>query len=202
MEINRRRAISSSLGRIDLGEAKNKEVLRVEEPEPQPILSFSSSEPEETFKTNAELEEEIKRAREEKRTNRAPKNAVNRLEILTGIGRLVKDVDIEGITFSLRSLKNKETREVIEAAALSQTNVGEALTIRKCTLARSIFEIDGVPFMHFLGSETAEDVIDEMEESVIGRLWEEYSNMIVEHRKAMVEDLGGEPKEIVENIKK
>jgi hypothetical protein len=198
--MNRRRAIASSLGHIDLGEAKSKEVLRVDEPEP--ILSFSSSEPEETFKTEAEIEEEIKKARENKKINRAPKSAINRLEILTGIGRLVKDVDIDGITFSLRSLKNKETKEVIEAAALSATNVGEALTIRKATLARAIYEIDGVPFMHFLGDVGPEEAIDEMESSVVAKLWKEYSNMILEHKEATIEDLGGEPKEIVENIKK
>jgi hypothetical protein len=196
MDIKRRRAIASSLGKIDLGEVQQKPVLRVGNDEP--LYSASSSD---NFETDEEIEKEIREAKEQKKNQRASKGSINRLEILTGIGRLVRDVEIEGVVFSIRSLKNKELREVIEAPS-NNPGVAEALIIRDAVLAKAIFEIDGVPFKQFCIDMTPEEVIDEMDGGVISQLYKEYSQMLIEHQNSLVEDLGSSPKEVVENIKK
>lgn len=234
MDRKKRRAISSSLGKIDLGEIEDRGVLRVEDPTEQALpevyqedyqqfqqpqrrrpnpdvetrqFSVNSSEPEMDDENIQDLERRLMNARQEKkdREQRAPASAIQRLEILTGIGRLVRDVEIEGVNFSLKSLKSKEIRIVMEQAALAKTNVGEALTIRDYTLAFAIYKIDDRPFEQYIGSNEYEDKVETVENldaSVTKTLWKEYSAMINEHQEALKQDLGKNSEEILDNVKK
>jgi hypothetical protein len=211
----RRRAISSSLGEVKLGEGQR--VLQVEDPTekmetlevPPEILqhrTFSSTEPSIGAKDIEKIEQELAAAKMEKKQQRAPKQAVNRLELLTGIGRLVSDIKIDNVKFSLRSLKSRELRYVMENAARNgETNVGEALLIRNYTLAFSIYEIEDNPIYAVIGSDEIEDkvrVIDEFEEVTTTKLWDAYSSMINEGSKGVEEDLGTDTKQILDNVKK
>lgn len=234
MEENRRRrrTVSSSLGDVGFGEedsfGRSSRVLTVDgtgdssgyDPRqvprheqtrevPQEVIqrTFESGpQPSVTQKDINKIEREIEQARNEQRQKRANPQAVSRLELLTGIGRLVTEVVIEKVEFRLRSLKSKELRYVMEIAAKHATsNIGEAMMIRNYTLAFSLFEIDGNPISTVIGSDRVEDkinVIDDFEEVVTTKLWDAYSSMIEDSSKNVDKDLGSNPDEIVNNIKK
>lgn len=211
----RRRAISSSLGSVDFGDRPEKRILNVEDPREEfsePSMSFGSDKNEQlpyrTFTSSSDfdedLEKEIRQARQEQRHQRAPKEAVNRFELLTGIGRLTTEVEIEKVKFSLRSLKSKELRSVMEKASVASTNIGEAMLIRNYTLAFSIFKIDNNPIYSIIGSDSIEDkvdMVDDFEENLTSKLWNAYSEMLKDNYS---DDkvLGDTPKKVIETIKK
>jgi len=229
MEDNRRRrrTVSSSLGSVGFGEedsfGRATKVLTVDgtgeedydprEPStigvPQEVIqrNFNSGPaPSVKEKDIKQIEREVEQARQVQRQKRANPNAVSRLELLTGIGRLVTEVTIEKVEFRLRSLKSKELRFVMEKAARDATsNIGEAMMIRNYTLAFSLFEIDGNPISTVIGSDRVEDkvsVIDDFEEVVTTKLWDAYSRMIESSSKNVEKDLGSDAEEIVDNVKK
>jgi hypothetical protein len=230
MEDNRRRrrTVSSSLGNVgfdeedgfsrssriltvdgtgnDAGYEDDYETTREVPPEVIQRTFVAGPKPSVTQKDIGQIEREIEQARQEKRQKRANPQAVSRLELLTGIGRLVTEVTIEKVEFRLRSLKSKELRYVMERAAKNAiSNIGEAMMIRNYTLAFSLFEIDRNPISTVIGSDKVEDkvnVIDDFEEVVTTRLWEAYSRMIENGSKNVEKDLGSSPEEIVDNIKK
>lgn len=218
MDIKKRRAIASSLGRVDLGEIPEKKVLRVEDPEDRPDeenIHRRHKEPEyhpagysEAVNKLDEIKE-LERMMEEdklvKKEERASQSAVQILEILTGIGRLTQNVEIENIKFSIRSLKNKEMREILEKGLDAKTRFEEALLVRNYTLAYSIYKINDQPAELFMRTEDIDEkvaLIDEMQSSIVSKLWEEYSKMLQSHNDSLKTGLGETPKEISENIKK
>src|SRR6266404_1825545 len=118
--------IESALGKVSYSSG-TKKVLTVDDQtsdEPE-VRSFSaSSENFDDFEsrfTKEELEQlaldrdKLKNSRKEAQVqrNRIPEGIKRRLEILTGIGRLTDDVVVDGVTFSIRSLKPKENQEII-----------------------------------------------------------------------------------------
>ncbi len=204
----RRRTISSSLGNVTF-DSKEQRVLTVEDPTmdevevPQEIIQrrYASTPEPRDFE---QVEQEIDRARREQRTPRATSSAINRLELLTGIGRLISEITIEKVEFKLRSLKSKELRYVMEKAARhADSKIGEAMLIRNYTLAFSVFEIDGNPISVIIGTDKIEEkvkIIDEFEELITAKLWKAYSSMIDSGSKDT--DLGSTAEEIVDNVKK
>ena len=210
----RRRAISSSLGEVNFGQ--NRPVLQVDDPTEESQLppeivqrrSFSSTEPIVSAQALNEVEQQLKQARTEQAQlkQRASKQAINRLELLTGIGRLVSEVTIDNVKFGLRSLKSKEVRHVMEVAAKEgKTNVGEALLIRNYTLSYSIYQIDGNPIYTIIGSDDIldkMDMVDDFEEGTTEKLWNAYSRMINDSSKNIEKDLGSTPEEIIDTVKK
>lgn len=233
MDRRKRRAISSALGKIDRGPVHEKEVLRVDDPAdfdmdnfeelpeqlPQqyrnrPVqhqvenktMSFGSPYQEEE-ESIQQMEQRLRVAKNEKKiiNQTAPTAAVQRLEILTGIGRLVKDITIENVKFSLRSLKNKEIRDVMKRAVDAKTHVEEVLVIRVYVLAYSVYKIDDRSIEDYIGSYDIDDKIDlinELEEHVVSRLWKVYSEMLEDHNNKIEQDLGETSEKIVDNIKK
>lgn len=233
MDIRKRRAISSALGKIDLGEVPEKEMLRVDDPTvddledypelpeqlPQhrrqpahgPIdnrtMSFGSKNQEEEEESFQQIEQRIRAAKNEKKIKNqtASAAAVSRLEILTGIGRLVTDVEIENVKFSLRSLKSKEIRDIMQRAVNAKSNIEEALVLRTYTLAYSIYNIDNNPIESYIGSYNMDekvDLVDNLEDYVVGKLWQSYSDMLQNHNNMVKQDLGDNAKDILNNIKK
>jgi hypothetical protein len=199
----RRRTISSSLGQVDLGEPQR--VLSVEDPTADEYGYPAEGEIEDI----EDIEQEVRQQRIEQQRPRAERKAINRLELLTGIGRLTTEITIEKVKFSLKSLKSKELRDVMVRTAMARsTSLGEALLIRGFTLAYSLFEIDDNPIGIVLGIKPEEELeakialIDDMDETVITAIWAAYSKMMNENNKTVQTDLGNEPKEIVDNIKK
>jgi len=208
MEHRRRRTVQSSLGRIDLGEVKEQGVLMVDDPEDreqeQPVTRQWNAGPEPDIN---DVEQQIEQARAQRHASkqRATKAAMQRLEVLVGIGRLTKDVVIDNITFSLRSLKSREIQNVMEKAVAAQTNIGEAIAIRNNTLGYAVYQIDGQPLSVYVQSKKIEDAVDligELEESVVLQLWDQYSDMLSAHNDNLPKDLGKTADEQIDNIKK
>lgn len=227
-----RKTISSSIGSIDFGHKSmpQRKVLKVEEesslnqyPNSQQFntnsqsaqkqLSFGAPPLEQNYQDDFEepsiedMERQVAFARNQKKEteSRASKSSVQRLEILTGIGRLVCKETIENVEFHLRSLKSREMKKVLEIAALEKTNIGEVMIIRNYTLAFSLFKIDNDPIERYINSYDFSDkvaLIDEFEESVISRLWNKYREMISDHKDNIKNDLGEDPETIINTVKK
>jgi hypothetical protein len=225
---NKKRRVQTALSGIDMNSLRDsgyqnepRRVLKVDDNESgyEPPLqsqparrAFTSNSsfdiPEGAVRKSAsELERELFELKEQKRIEKefAPKKAVQRFEILLGIGRLVDTVEIEGFTFQLRSLKNKELNHIMSLSSLESTAAMQALFIRSATLAYSLMSIDDIPFGTYIQSEDMANkasFIDDMEASVISKLWDAYTKMLKSHNEAIISDLGGDPKTIAENIKK
>lgn len=111
--------------------------------------------------------------------NKISDHAKKRIEILSDIGRLTKDVNADGVVFSLRTLKAKEMKQAMLASYESaKTDLEASYENRKQQLARSIFKIDGEDIDIVIGSSSLNDklqfVEENLEESLISLLWDEY----------------------------
>lgn len=137
--------------------------------------------------------------------NRIPDGVKRRLEILTGIGRLSEDVVVDGVTFSIRSLKPKESQDIIEESAKKDLAVTQAFEMRAQTMARSIYKIDGQRVEAVLENESIEAklsfVKEVLEESLLNFLYNKYQTLL-ELNKKKFSELGKTEEEVLENVKK
>jgi len=200
MSDERIRGMNSPLGRLQFAKDQQKKVLTVEDTTAvNEDIVFGNDDKEELARLEAIRKEKFEAK------NKASPMAVSRLEILTGIGRLSRDVKIDNVVFTLRSLKGREMREVMVATANSNISVFEqAFELRAQQLARAITKIDGHPIDLVLGDgDLANKIafIQEMDEQVLSKLHSEYSAMITENNKNL-EELGKTPEEVVDTVKK
>lgn len=157
-----------------------------------------------------ELEQSVKDARREKATGevKISQPGKTRLEILANIGRLTKDVEIGGITFSIRTLKSRETREVaLSAFSPSFKNDLEvSYEMRRQQLARSIFKIDGHEIGLVLGNDSFEArmhwIDNDLEESVANKLFAEMQGLNDKARAQFEIKTDEQAKEVAEDLKK
>lgn len=155
-----------------------------------------------------ELEQELKQARQMKTTSTAPisPGAKTRIELLASIGRLTRDVKIDNYTFTLRTLKTQEANQSIRAVlAISNTDFDMGLENKKHKLARSIYMIDGSPIEQVLSSDTIESklsFIDQLEDVVVSRLWDEFSLLNKEAQEKCGIKTAKEAEEVSEDLKK
>lgn len=130
----------------------------------------------------------------------------NRIEILLGIGRLTKEVEYDGVMFTLQSLKSREMREIFDSIKERKANdLDINYEIRAQTLARSLHAIDGLLFEDFLGSRKLNDklaFIDELQERTVIFLHQKYSEMIDENPKKFNIADDKDAKEVAEQVKK
>lgn len=117
--------------------------------------------------------------------------ARKRIELLLGIGKLTKNVEVkmgkEVITYTLRTLKNKENASLISIATRVQDGDATAfLALKVSTLAYAIESIEGVPMDAFLGLaglgeedkfEQKKAFLEEMESSLVTFLYDEFSGL-------------------------
>ena len=129
------------------------------------------------------IEKQIEDARRNKAKGINPlsEGAKKRIEHLTGLGRSTVDVEIEGVVFTLSTLKSKEIREAINACSkLNTNNLDIKLEIRRQQLARSIKLIDNAEFNLVIGSDNLIDKLDfieELDDSIVQRLDDEYEKL-------------------------
>lgn len=196
------RRITSALGERTF-ETKQQETLTVDD-ESSVISSFNDG-----IDWN-DAEARIAQAKAKKKEikelqSKAHPAATSRLELLLGIGRLTTDVIIDNVKFSLRSLKNKEFKEVITYFGQQdiKTKFDELIVMRNATLSFSLYKVDDEDVHSFIGNSELKSVIDlieGMEDSVVDKLWVAYKKMIKENDSQ--DALGKTAEEIVENIKK
>jgi hypothetical protein len=213
--------IESPLGKVSYSSG-TKKVLTVEDQSSgQPeVHSFSSNNiSDEEFEsrfTQEELDEmkqltanrdQLKNSRKEAaiQRNRIPEGLKKRLEILAGIGRLSEDVVVDGVTFSIRSLKPKESQEVTEAMIQKNTQAEQALVHRTQTMARSIYKIDGQNISSVIESDAIDSKInfiqEVLEESLVNFLYNKYHDILAKNKEKF-NDLGKTGEEVIENVKK
>lgn len=129
----------------------------------------------------AQVEARIQQARKEKEDvikygPRISEFGKRRIELLSNIGRLTKDVDVGTNVFSLRTLKTVEMREATLASMQeAKMDMEVHFSARNQQLARALYKIDGEDVSVVLGSNDLEvrlALIDSMENSLVERLWD------------------------------
>ena len=131
--------------------------------------------------------------------------AKERIEILTGLGRLTEDIEFEGHVFSLQSLKAGEMKEVVRASANVESTIDSYFMSRNQILARALYAIDGQPMGLVLGNDSVESVlswIDDMDDNLIEFLHNRYLEMVKKNKHRFEVKTEQELKEVVEDIKK
>lgn len=163
-----------------------------------------SSEPDEDI---SKIENEIRQAREAKRTGREKLNegAKRRIDILLGITQLTREFSLEGNVFILRTLKSKETRDAISAAVVYDGTVNGPYEIRRQFLARSLTHVAGVEIEQFIGSNTLDSklaFLDELDEAFLSRLYDEYVALNRDSKEKYSIKNAEDAQEVAENLKK
>jgi hypothetical protein len=155
-----------------------------------------------------DVEQRYTQAREERAAsmNKIGSENKTRIEILANIGRLTKDVMIGGTTFTLRTLKAKETREAALASySISKTELDLSFNARQQQIARSIVKIDGHDFGLTIGSDDFDkklEFIEELEENVVNKLFNEFMSLKKEAEDKYGISTVAEAKEVGEDLKK
>lgn len=154
-----------------------------------------------------DVEQKIFEAKKAKREGkeRMSEGAKRRLEMLIGMTRLTKTIDIGGSTFSLQALKNIETREALVAAAEYDGTVQFSFEYSKQLLARSLTMIAGVEFEQFIASQELEaklDFVEELPQALFTRLYNEYVSLDAEARDKFAVKTEEQVKEVVADLKK
>jgi hypothetical protein len=152
---------------------------------------------------------EAARAAREARQNSAGRittDGKTRIELLTSIGRLTKDITIGGSVFTLRTLKAKETREAaMETFIPGVTQLDATFEGRKQQLARSLVKIDNEDVGLVLGNDTLAyrlEFIEELEENVISKLWDEFQILKTEAKEKYGITTPEDAKVVGEDLKK
>lgn len=173
---------------------------------PPPIHGNAVAPPEPQYSVD-ELEQKIIQARRDKAAGieRVSDQAKKRIEMLTGIGRLNKDVVLEDRTFSLRTLKAKETKDASMAILKCDTQLEAGFESRRQQVARAIYQIDGREIDLVLGNDSLEirlEFIDNLEESVLGKLFDEFAALKTESSNKYSIKTSEDVKEVSEDLKK
>jgi hypothetical protein len=229
-----RGSIESPLGRVSVSSSgqKQRPIINVEDPtdpvspegqygqyvQEMPAEQYvHSSEPvqgrrrvqaqtrEESMRAAADARYLAEEARRNRSEDKMESGAKRRVEILLGIGRGVKNVTIDNITFSLRTLKNGEWKDAIKAVAKAELAVEQAYEMRAQILSRSIFAIDNQPIEMVIGAERFEDQIDfiqNMDEAVVSHLYDVYNKLVEENKAKFNINTTEGAQEAVEAIKK
>ena len=155
----------------------------------------------------AEVERQIRQAREDRKAGRErlDAGAKRRIEMLVGMVRGTRHVDIEGNVFVLKTLRSKEMSDALMAASEFDGTVRSPFEIRKQLLARSISQVAGVDIEQFIGSFDIDakcEFIDLMDESLLNRLYEEYLSLVRESKAKYAVKTEAEVKEVLEDLKK
>lgn len=155
----------------------------------------------------AQVEQQFREAREAKKMNRdrLSEGGRRRIEMLIGMTRVTRTVDIEDKTYVLQTLKSRELREAVTEASAFDGSVQSPFEIRKQLLARSLVQIAGADIAQFIGSDDLSarlDVIEEFDHYLLGRLYDEYLKMVEDARSRYAVTNETDAKEVVEDLKK
>jgi hypothetical protein len=156
----------------------------------------------------SELEQQFAEAKRLKREGkeRLSDGAKRRIEMLIGMTRLTRDVEIGGHVYRLKTLSSKDLREALSIASnFADSNVLFIFETRKQILARSITIVAGVDIDQFLNSNELTDrlaFIDELDHTLLIRLYNEYNIMAKESQDKYVLKTEEEVQEVLTDLKK
>lgn len=154
-----------------------------------------------------EIERDIKEAKMAKRQGkeRLSDGARRRIEMLVGMTRLNRSVDIDGNIYMLQTLKSKELRDAIVASVEFDGTVQFSFENAKQILARSLIQVAGLNIEEFINSNELEDklyFIENLDQSLLMRLFSEYNLLNKESQEKYSIKNTEDAKEIVEDLKK
>lgn len=155
----------------------------------------------------SDFEKEVNAAREVKRTGREKisEGAKRRIEVLLGMVQTTREVFIEQNLFVLRTLKSKEMRDALMYTSEFDGTIQAPYEMRRQILSRSLTHVAGVEISQFVGSDTLESkllFLDEMDESLLTRLYDEYVELSKSSKEKFAVKDEKEVQEVVEDIKK
>lgn len=153
------------------------------------------------------FEQEIKQAREVKRTGKERLNdgAKQRIEMLIGLTKSVREVTLGDHVYVLQTLRSKEMREAIMLAAEFDGTVQSPFEIRRQLLARSLIKIAGVEIAQFVGSDSLEArlaLIDELDHYLSNTLFDEYNVMTNEAKSKFDIKTNQDAAQVIDDLKK
>lgn len=160
--------------------------------------------------SNNELNElEEKRKLRELQLNKASERlspgALERMNILLGLTKTTKVVDLgNNVTFTLQSLKNKETREVLIAVS-KFGGFESSFEMRRQYLARSIVKVTDYDLETFISSNLLEDkllFVDELDDGVANKLYDEFTLLNNEVKERYSVNTVDDAKEVADHLKK
>lgn len=155
----------------------------------------------------SQKEKEIREARALKKSGKERLNegAKRRIEMLVGMSRLNRTVELDGNTYILQTLRAKEMREVFVETAKFDRTVESPYEMRKQLVGRSLCSIAGYDIEQFLGADSVEArlaFVDELPESLLDKLFNEYQLLVKESTdKYSIKD-EVDAKEVLEDLKK
>ena len=155
----------------------------------------------------SEVEQQIlnaKRARREGK-ERLSDGARKRIEMLIGMTRMTREVDIEGQLYVLKTLTSEELRDAMTATAEFDGSVQFIFETRRQLLARSLTMIAGVDIDQFLNSYDLEDrlyMIEKLDHALLMRLYNEYTSLAGEAQARYSPKTDAQVKEVLEDLKK
>lgn len=131
--------------------------------------------------------------------------AKKRIESLCEMSRATKTVELDDNTYVLQTLKGKEHRAAIVAAAAFDGSAHAAFEVRKQLMARSIAKISGYDVELFLGDDSIEarlEFVDELPEALLIKLYSEYLEMAQGAQNKYFIKTEAEVKEVMADLKK
>jgi hypothetical protein len=130
--------------------------------------------------------------------------ALERISALIGVLQNKRTVNINKNVFILRSLKNYETRDVLQESSKVQGSAF-AFELMNQYLARSIISVGGIDIETFIGNDSIEArliFVENLDLAVSNRLYEEFLILKKETDEKYSIKNDVDAKELVENLKK
>lgn len=155
----------------------------------------------------SDIEKNIYAAKKAKREGkeRLSEGARRRIEMLLGMTRITRDVEIGGQMYKLQTLTSEELRQATVATSEYDGTVQFIFEHRKQLLARSVVVVAGMPIDQFLQSDDIEaklEFIELVDHAVLHRLFTEYTSLLQEAQEKYSPKTDAQVKEVVEDLKK
>jgi hypothetical protein len=148
--------------------------------------------------------ETLSKLRQESRSKKLEisPDAKNRVEFLLGLRRKTQNVVVEGVSFTLTTLKHSDYQKVFASLAgmPESTSVAVSLEVQVQTLARAITHIENNSVFDVLGVSSSEEVVEclrQFSNDVVEELYNHFLKL-----KAPLEVNSSEETEVRENLKK
>ena len=153
--------------------------------------------------------QDVERMHQEARSaiDRVSPEAKRRIEILSGLGRINDDLEIDGTTFTFQSIKTRERRDVYKSlfSGEDETKLSLSYKNRVEILARALTHIDGQPADLVLGTDSMGAklyLFEEFDDHITDYMYKWYRKNIEEVGEGKYNLTPEEVKEIGEELKK
>ena len=208
--------IESPLGRTRISSPHRRAVYTVDNDEEQAEMLSAQIKAEATKEDKFAPIKDLKQMRSEalNAKNKIGMDSKKRLEILLGIGRAQEDVDVDGVVFSIQTLKDNEIEDLTRLPKLFQEEPGKfkessaiefLFYLRRYTLALSIYAIDGVSFDEALGCNCFDDrlqVLSDLDSNLTSYLFNRYELLKNKTSEKYSVKSSDDVKGVIEDLKK